>query len=338
MDESRGQSALRRMRSWGRESASRAESWFHEIRERVTVVDVGARVYERDKEAAGTLLGSALSLRLFLFFVPLVLMIVGLAGVLGSSTNGADAVEAAGLSGTMAGYVDDAFSQSGSTPWIALLVGLTGVATTGRALTRALVLSSALSWRLGGKQRTPVRVIGLVVGLVVGLALAGAIMNRIRQTTGAAVTSVSMVGLYAVFFAIWLMISQALPRRTTDPGASLPGAAVIALVMAGLQAVTQFYLPQQISNSSQLYGQLGVLLAFLGWFFLLGRTIAFSFALNAVIYEQVGSVSVFVFGLPVIRRIPQSIPAVGRYFAVDHVAGGAPEPPAPPDLPGVHRP
>ena len=54
--------------------------------------------------------------------------------------------------------------------------------------------------------------------------------------------------------------------------------------------VTQFYLPQQVSSSSQLYGQLGVLVAFLGWFFI-GRSVAFACVVNAVIYEQVGSVS-----------------------------------------------
>lgn len=338
VDETHGPDVLRRARSWGRTSLRRVGSWFDAMRERVKIVDVGARVYERDKEAGGTLLGSALSLRLFLFFVPLVLLTIGLAGVLGTPANGSDTIEAAGISGAMADYVADAFSQSGSTPWLALLVGLVGVATTGRALTRALALSSALSWRLGGRQRTPIRLIGLVVGLIVGLALAAAIMNRIRESTGTAVTSLSMLGLSAVYACIWLLISQALPRATTDPGAGLPGAAAIALVLAGLQAITQFYLPHQITSSSQLYGGIGVLIAFLGWFFFLGRAIAFSFALNAVVYEEIGSVSVFVFGLPVIRRIPQRVPAIGRYFAVDHVARGAPDAPERADLSGVHRP
>ena len=66
----------------------------------------------------------------------------------------------------------------------------------------------------------------------------------------------------------------------------------------------------------------GVLVALLGWFFFLGRAIAFSFAVNAVVYEQVGSVSVFVFGLPLIRQIPRRVPVVARYFAVDYVATG----------------
>jgi uncharacterized BrkB/YihY/UPF0761 family membrane protein len=326
--------ALQRATAWAHERAEQLGSWFVEQRERVTIVDVGADVYERDKEAGATLLGSALALRLFLFFVPLLLVIVGLAGVFGGRSDGSVVSESAGVSGTLANYIDDAFRQSGQTPWIALAVGLFGMATAGRSLTRALVLSSALSWQLGGKQRTPVRAIGVVTGLFVGLALSASIMNRIRQTAGVAVTSVSMVGLFGIYFVVWLLLFQALPRRTTDPGASLPGAAVGAAVMVGLQAVTQFYLPHQLDSASQMYGGLGVLVAFLGWFFFIGRAIAFSFALNAVIYEQVGSVSTLVFGLPVIREIPRRVPAVGRYFALDHVA----EAPERADPPEVNRP
>ncbi len=330
-------SAFDRASEWGRSSTRRAASWFTDLRERVTIVDVGARVYERDKEAGGTLLGSALALRLFLFFVPFILLVVGLAGVLGGPSDGSATSESAGLGGTLANYVDDAFAQSGKTPWIALVVGLVGVATTGWSLTRALVLSSALSWRMGGRQHTPIRAIGIVVGLIFSIALSAAIANRISKATGVAVTSMSLIGLMAVSAVLWLLLLQALPRATSDPGASLPGAAVVALVVAALQAITQFYFPHQVTSSSQLYGQLGVLVAFLGWFFFLGRTIAFAFALNAVIYEQLGSLSTLFFALPVIRQIPRRVPAVERYFALDHVATGEPEAPEPTGLPRTDR-
>src|SRR3954453_19956059 len=33
------------------------------------LVDVGLRIYQRDREAAGTIVGSAVAMRLFLFFV-----------------------------------------------------------------------------------------------------------------------------------------------------------------------------------------------------------------------------------------------------------------------------
>jgi uncharacterized BrkB/YihY/UPF0761 family membrane protein len=323
--------ALRqRATAWGRTRAERAKGRFETLRAHVTIVDVGVRVYERDKEAGGTMMGSALALRLFLFFMPFVLVVVGLAGLLGGPTDGTATSRNAGLSGTIRDYVDDAFAQSGRTPWIALVIGLTGMVTTGWSLTRAMVLSSALPWRMGGRQRIPIRALGIVVGFMVSASLSAAIVNRINQATGAAVASVSLIGMAAVYTVFWLLLFQALPRATTDPGASLPGAAFVGVVLALLQAFTQFYLPQRVTNSSQLYGQLGVMIAFLGWFFFVGRAVAFASALNAVIYEQVGSVSTLFFALPVIRQIPRRVPAVSRYFALDHDPDDEPDDEPPP--------
>jgi len=309
-------------RSRAKVRADRLASRLRDLRGRITVVDVAARTYERDRDAAGTLLGSALALRLFVFFVPMILLGVGLTGIFGDRLEAAEVSDAAGVSTRLAEYVDTAVTQSGRAPWVAAGLGLVGVVVSGRSLTRALVLSSALSWRLGGRQRLPIRAIGVVVGLFVGLVLASAITNRIRLASGLALTSMSMIAVFAVYLVLWLLLYQSLPRATTDPGAALPGAAIVALTMTGLQGVTQLYLPNQIASASSLYGSVGVLVALLGWFFFLGRAIAFSFAVNAVVYEQVGSVSVFVFGLPLIRQIPRRVPVVARYFAVDYVATG----------------
>ena len=89
-----------------------------------------------------------------------------------------------------------------------------------------------------------------------------------------------------------------LPRGTTDPGALLPGAAFTGLSLTGLQWVMQYYLPGRIERASDLTGSLGITVAPLGYLFLIGRIMASSLILNAVVYERVGSVSELVFDAP----------------------------------------
>ena len=87
--------------------------------------------------------------------------------------------------------------------------------------------------------------------------------------------------------------------------------------MACLQAITQLYLPDKLQRASSIYGTLGIVVVTLGWFFIVGRAIAFSFAVNAVLFERIGSVSGFVFGLPVLRLIPATWPGFARFFDLD---------------------
>jgi uncharacterized BrkB/YihY/UPF0761 family membrane protein len=322
VDDGRGVSdptgSIARLRRRVTTIVERAQSYLEELRSRAAPVDVAMRIYERDKEAAGTLLGSALALRLFLFYVPLILTTIGVAGLLGRY-RGVDSIsETVGISGSLAQEIDAVFDQGGTAPWIAIVVGLFGIASTGRSLTRALVLSSALSWELGGRQKLRVRAIGLVVGLAVGMALTSAIVARVQAAAGLAVASVSYAAVAGVYVLVWLVLFLALPRRTPDPGAALPGAAIMSALMTGMQMFLQLYFPHQIEGASSLYGTVGVVVATLGWFFIIGRAIAFSFAVNAVLFQEMGSVSRFVFGLPGLRALPRRIPAIGRFFDLEH--------------------
>jgi membrane protein len=308
-DEDHGTGARERLGRWWRRSRSRAV----EVGERLPFSGIVAGIYERDRHAAGTLLGSALALRLFLFFVPTVLLLFGIAGILGRYST-VDSSSELGIGGALGHEIDTAFDQDRLSPWIALIAGIVGMAAAGRSLSRALVVSSALSWQMGGNQPLRMRVVGVVVGILIGLSSTWVLVNEIRQTAGIAITSVSFVGVAGVYLVLWSMLYLALPRATNDPGAALPGAAVISAVMTGLQVVTQLYLPQKISGASSMYGTFGAVVAVLGWFFVVGRVLAFTFALNAVLFEDVGSISRFVFALPVLRAIPRRSEAFARYF------------------------
>jgi uncharacterized BrkB/YihY/UPF0761 family membrane protein len=315
-------SAWRRRIAAGSERARRTiddgSKRFDALRERSIVVDTAAQMYDRDREAAGTLLGSALALRLFLFFVPLVLFALGVAGVVGNLTSVESISSHAGLTGELADQIDDTLQQGSKAPWIALGTGLVGMATTGRSLSRALLLSSALSWRMGGKQKLKIRIVGMVVGMIVGVALMSALLNRIRGATGVAVASMSFLVVALVYIAMWSLLFLALPRATTDPGAALPGATLVAATLTGMQAISMMYLPQKIDRASTSYGSIGVAIAVLGWFFILGRVIAFSFSVNAVMFERVGSASKLLFALPGVRALPKKYASIDRYFDLGH--------------------
>ena len=84
-----------------------------------------------------------------------------------------------------------------------------------------------------------------------------------------------------------------------------------------LQAVSQIYLSRAISQSSTLYGGLAASITTLGWFFFVGRTVVFAMSVNAVLYERFGSISQFIFGLPVVRILPRRSPKLRRFFGLD---------------------
>src|SRR4051794_24631059 len=67
--------------------------------QQVPIVGLGVDLYQRDRESAGSMVGSAVAFRLFTFFVPLLLFLVGLAGFLSGHID-ADEVNAnSGISG-----------------------------------------------------------------------------------------------------------------------------------------------------------------------------------------------------------------------------------------------
>jgi uncharacterized BrkB/YihY/UPF0761 family membrane protein len=300
----------------GREQVAASQERIEKLLEKhkhQPVIDVGLRIYQRDRESAGTLVGSAIAFRLFLFFIPLLLFSVGLLGFL-RQWIGRDDVDSAGITGSLAEQIDTALTQPTSTRWLATLTGLFGMALAGRTLTRVLVAASCLAWNLPVRAKASPRLIGAIIGLVFCIGLVSSLVNRVRTELGLAVAGVSFLVAFGIYLVAWGLLSMLLPRATRDPGALLPGAAVMALVLAALQAVSQLYLPNRFDRASQLYGAIGTTLVTLGWFFIIGRAMMLSMSINAVIYERFGSISQFVFSLPLLRQLPRRWDWFRRFF------------------------
>jgi uncharacterized BrkB/YihY/UPF0761 family membrane protein len=281
------------------------------------IIDVALRTYRRDREVAGTVVGSAIAFRLFLFFVPLLLFFVGLAGFLNAWVDAEDVSEQAGVTGGLASQMRAAFEQPGSTSWAAVSLGLFGIVTTGRTLSKVMVASSSLAWRLPPRTRASVKVVGGLIGLVAGLGLLAALVSRVRAEYGVAVTGVSFLAVFVAYVIGWVAVSMLLPRASHDPGVLLPGAVLVGVTLTGMQAISQLYLPDKLGRASQLYGAVGTTIVTLGWFFFAGRAMVLAMCLDAVIHERFGTISRLVFSLPLLRILARKSALIRRLFDLE---------------------
>ena len=285
------------------------------------LIDVALRIYRRDREAAGTVVSSAVAFRLFLFFVPFLLFVVGLLGFVANWVAAEDLAKQTGITGSLAVQFDAALSQRDSSRWIATILGLFGMATAARSLGKALVSASCLAWRLPVRARASMRIIGGLVGFVAGIGLVAVIANRIRADLGIAAAGFSFVAAVVIYGLAWVALSMMLPRATNDPGALLPGGVLVGLTIASMQAASQLYLPNQFARASALYGAIGISIVTLGWFFIVGRAMVVAMVLSAVINQRFGTISQALFSLPVLSAIPRKSPWVRRFFDLEGDGG-----------------
>ncbi|MGZ4693936.1 MAG: YhjD/YihY/BrkB family envelope integrity protein [Acidimicrobiales bacterium] len=285
--------------------------------ESVPVVGLVSDLFRRDTEAAGSLVGSAVAFRLFLFFVPLLLVLVGVAGFLSGHVDADQLNQSYGISGGLGSQIRSAFAQSGRAPWVITGVGLVGLVSTGRSLSRVLLSASSNAWQLPIERKASLRLVGAMTGLVCGMGLVALLVNRARADLGLAAAGLSLGPAFLLYALAWLVVSVLLPRGTDDPGALLPGALWVAAVFTALHAVSELYLPDRFSHASQLYGVIGTTVVTLGWFFIIGRAIVVAMELNPVVYERYGSISTLFFSLPVVRILPRRSPRLRRFFDLD---------------------
>jgi uncharacterized BrkB/YihY/UPF0761 family membrane protein len=309
---------LTRFAAATRGRVTRVQRWLAKY-QGIPVADVALRTFRKDRRAAGTMMSSALAFRLFLFFLPLLLLTIGVAGFASEVVDARSADRVAGISGGLAKQVSTAFHQSGLTRWVAVLLGLWGVLVAGRSLSRALHAASAAAWGLSPGSHARLRAVGAVAGLVCTIGVIAILVNRIRESFGLGLASASFLPALLIYTIAWLGVSMFLPRATGDPGALLPGCLLVALTLTVMHAVSELYLPDRIDRASQLYGAFGTTVVTLGWFFILGRAIIISMELNAAIYYRYGSVSQVVFSLPVLRILARRSPQIRRFFDLTDV-------------------
>lgn len=285
---------------------------------RYETLNFGEALYERDRDAHASVLGSAIALRLFLFIIPANVALVGLVNLFRLGSSLSEQMEENIPTGEIAKALGDLSWTS------ALWVFLTGTYLTlwtGRSLSRVLATTAASAWRLPATA-AKIRVMSIVslTGVFFFTIAAGGIFRRVNKIGSFPASFGAFLGLVAVAAVVWFVVMMTLPRVTRDPGSLLPGAAVVGLFFASLQWFMQSYLPNKVARTSDTLGELATVVAALGNFFFIGRLMSASFVLTAVIHERYGSISEVIFGLPLLRRLPQKFPKMRTYFALDEAS------------------
>jgi len=254
----------------------------------IPALDAALRSRQRDARVAGNLLASAIAYRLFLWILPLSLVIAAGLGFLRANTteDPSDAAESVGLSAYVASSVADAAEQAERSRWILLVVGLIALYSASAGGARTLVTVHALAWSSEEPPPKPTYRGALAFTGFAMAALAVSVGARTVRGGGLARTAVVELLVLACIGALAFAMALVLPHGAAPWTALLPGAAFMTAGFVLLRLFTTIYLVGRIESSSELYGGLGAAAAILLWLYFIGRLLVGAAVLNAALWER----------------------------------------------------
>jgi uncharacterized BrkB/YihY/UPF0761 family membrane protein len=243
-------------------------------------VDLVWEFAHRFRRNNGAVLAGYLAYRLFVWFAPLALVLVGAIGF--SQAANIDLVRYATEYGVPEDEATEAAVQASRGRVVALIVGLGALAWTTLGLIRGVHYAFAQAWGMEIRPRKRlVRQVGYVMLsaflLVVLFAAVGAL-----QQQGPLFALVGVGGSAVLVAAALWCVCWTMPRRTRRWYDLVPGVAAGTVGTAAVQTFMAIYLPQRVAGASELYGSLGVALALLFYMFLLGYLLVGTALINSV--------------------------------------------------------
>jgi uncharacterized BrkB/YihY/UPF0761 family membrane protein len=245
-------------------------------------------VLQNERELGGGLIAGGVAFRLFLWLVPLGLVVAALLSFW--SEHDADGLESAarrfGVGAAAADAAAEALQQGDRGALAALLVGLVFLAWFTLGALRALILAYALAWQLKPPRiRRPLHAIALFNVLFLLEILSSTGVAWLREQVGVTAvlgTAVTLTLTTAIALcAMWL-----LPHRATRPRELLPGAVLVAVGEQLIRVAVVFYFAPRLGRSEETYGAFGAAATMLVWLYVISRLITGAAFLNATLWMR----------------------------------------------------
>jgi uncharacterized BrkB/YihY/UPF0761 family membrane protein len=254
------------------------------------VAEIGWLALRRDAAVGGNVLACALAYRIFIWLLPLALVLVlGLGLLAGSTTDAAAILGDAGLTGFLASSVSTAAEETKGWALVTgIVAGLLVLLYQSYALLRAARAVTALAWRLPVRPPAkPPRATLLFLAWMLAFTVSAASITALRANLRQPFELLTIVAAYVVLPALWVGLSWWLLPHAAEHWRNLvPGALVVGTAMTLTSLFNSLFLFPWLARQEETYGVLGVAAGLLFTFFLIGRAIELAAALNAVLNEQ----------------------------------------------------
>jgi uncharacterized BrkB/YihY/UPF0761 family membrane protein len=265
--------------------ARRVTERAQEERGRHGSLDAVFEIVDRDAEVAGGIIAGALAYRLFIWLLPLALVLVGGLGLFADAASDSpkDVAGSVGLGGLVAA----SFQESTKASWYALLVGVPVLLYATRSVLRVLIGTHRLVWgdvRSAAPKPTFTASAELLALILLCFLLA--VLASWVRATSAMPGLVSTLAVTLGFAGAWLLVSLGLPHRDAGWKDLVPGALVVGIGLDLFQVLAAYLLTPYALAKQGTYGALGIAAVLLLGLFLLGRLMVTAAEVNATLWER----------------------------------------------------
>jgi uncharacterized BrkB/YihY/UPF0761 family membrane protein len=272
-----------------RAEAERLAQRAQDERGRHRSVDAVFEMVERDSQVAGGIIAGALAYRLFIWMLPLALVLVAGLGFAAdaSSQSPEETSEKLGLSGLVSSSIASAANSPNR--WYALLIGIPILVWATRALLRVLIAAHRLVWtddRATAPKPRFVPTLALL-GVLLCFGIVSGATSAVRAWSDGPGVLATLVAP-APYAALWVLVAVRLPHRGAPWTALVPGALLLAVGLEALHAVIAYVITPWALAKQGTYGALGVAAALLVGLFLISRLVVASAVVNATLWERRG--------------------------------------------------